>query len=127
MPRKLLISLKRARKATNRLVRNFRASLRSATDQTLFSLPLLCGISSQETAYFWHALVNRKRGALTPDEIIACCVPDVSGDPRNVRRGVFPRNSAAYHAKSERSFGDMLMEEANATDVSRPPEIIAVT
>jgi hypothetical protein len=116
MPTKLPITIRSARKATNWLMTNFGASIRSATENTPFSPALLCGIACQETAYFWLPLVRRKKGrALTPDEVVARCVLDASGDAPKARRKAFPKNSAAFRARYDRPFADMLVEEANAT------------
>jgi hypothetical protein len=119
MPRKLPISLKSAREATNWLMTNFGASVRSATDNTPFSSALLCGIACQETAYFWLPLVKKKGKTVAPDEVVARCVLDASGDAPKARRRAFPRNTAAFRAKYDRSFADMLVEEANATRALR--------
>ncbi len=119
MPRELPISLASARKATNWLMTHFGGSIRAATDGTPFSPALLCGIVCQETAYFWLPLVNKAGSTITPDEVIARCVLDASGDAAGSRRSAFPVNTAAFYAKYERAFGDMLVAEANATRALR--------
>jgi hypothetical protein len=119
MPRRLPISRANARKATNWLMTHFGGSIRSATDGTPFSPALPCGIACQETAYFWLPIIVKRGGKISPDEVVARCVLDASGDAPNARRRAFPRNSAAFRAKYDRSFADMLMAEANATRALR--------
>jgi hypothetical protein len=115
IPRRLPISRANARKATNWLMTHFGGSVRSATAGTPFSPALLCGIACQETAYFWLPIVMKAGRKITPDKVVARCVLDASGDAPNAPRKAFPRNSAAFRAKYDRSFADMLVEEANAT------------
>lgn len=119
MSRELPISLSSARKATNWLMTNFGGSIRSATDGTPFNSALLCGIACQETAYFWLPLLTKAGSTITPDELVARCVLDASGDAPNAPRSAFPRNTAAFRAKYDRAFGDMLVDEANATRALR--------
>lgn len=119
MPRRLPISRTNARKATNWLMTHFGGSIRSATEGTAFSPSLLCGIACQETAYFWLPIVMKAGGKITPDEVVARCVLDASGDAPNAPRRAFPRNSTAFRARYDRTFADMLMVEANATRALR--------
>ena len=119
MARELPISLTSARKATNWLMKHFGASIQSATNGTPFSPALLCGIACQETAYFWLPMITRRDSVITPDEIVARCVLDASGDAPKSSRSAFPKNSAAFRAKYDRPFADMLVEEANATRALR--------
>jgi hypothetical protein len=119
MARELPISLTSARKATNWLMTHFGGSIQSATNGTPFSSALLCGIACQETAYFWLPMVNRRDSVITPDEVVARCVLDASGDAPKSSRSAFPKNSAAFRAKYDRPFADMLVEEANATRALR--------
>ncbi|HEY5705975.1 MAG TPA: hypothetical protein VIS96_10410 [Terrimicrobiaceae bacterium] len=119
MPRELPISLNSARKATNWLMTHFGGSIRAATDDTPFNPALLCGIACQETAYFWLPIVTKAGSKTTPDEVVARCVLDASGDAPNSSRSAFPRNTAAFRAKYDRAFADMLVEEANSSRALR--------
>jgi hypothetical protein len=119
MPRRLPISRTNARKATNWLMTHFGGSIRSATEGSPFSPSLLCGIACQETAYFWLPFAMKAGRKIAPDEIVARCVLDASGDAPNAPRRAFPRNSAAFRARYDRSFADMLIAEANATRALR--------
>jgi hypothetical protein len=98
---------------------HFGGSIRSATDGTPFSPALLCAIACQETAYFWLPIVKKSGGKITPSEVVARCVLDASGDAPNAPRRAFPRNTAAFRARYDRSFADMLVAEANATRALR--------
>jgi len=115
MSRELPISLSNARKAANWLMTNFGGSIRAVSDGTPFDPALICSIACQETAYFWFPLINKA----APDELIARCVLDASGDYPGTSRSAFPRNTAAFYAKYDRAFGDMLVSEANATRAIR--------
>jgi hypothetical protein len=117
--RSLPISHASARKATNWLMTHFGGSVRSATNGTPFSPALLCGIACQETAYFWLPIILKGDKKISPAEVVARCVLDASGDAPNAPRQAFPRNTAAFRAKYDRSFADMLVEEANATRALR--------
>jgi hypothetical protein len=117
--RRLPISRANARKATNWLMTHFGATIRSATDRTPFTPALICAIACQETAYFWLPITKRADKKVTPDEVVARCVLDASGDAPGAPRHAFPRNSAAFRSKYDRSFADMLVEEANATRALR--------
>lgn len=118
-PRSLPISRANARKATNWLMTHFGPTIHSATDGTPFTPALICAIACQETAYFWLPITRRTDKQITPDEVVARCVLDASGDAPGAPRHAFPRNSAAFRSKYDRSFADMLVEEANATRALR--------
>lgn len=119
MSRELPIPLNSARKAANWLMTHFGGSIRAAADGTPFDPGLLCSIACQETAYFWFPLISKAGNTITPDEVIARCVLDASGDVAGNPRSAFPRNTAAFYAKYDRAFGDMLVSEANATRALR--------
>lgn len=119
MSRKLPIPLASARKATNWLMTNFGGSIRAATDGKPFTPAILSAIVCQETAYFWLPLVTKAGSTITPDEVIARCVLDASGDVPEAPRSAFPKNTAAFYEKYDRAFGDMLVAEANATRALR--------
>jgi lysozyme len=119
MSRELPISLASARKATNWLMTNFGGSIRSATQDTPFSPALICALACQETAYFWLSLVSKSGNSISPDEVIARCVLDASGDASGTSRSAFPKNTAAFYNEYDKAFGDMLVAEANATRALR--------
>jgi len=98
---------------------NFGGSIRSATNGTPFSPALLCGVACQETAYVWLPLITKAGSTITPDQVVARCVLDASGDVPTAPRSAFPRNTAAFRAKYDRAFADMLVGEANATRALR--------
>jgi len=110
--------LNSARKATNWLMTNFGGSIRAAADDH-FTPALLCSIACQETAYFWLPIISKPGSTISPDEVIARCVLDASGDAAGAPRSAFPRNTAAFYARYDRAFGDMLVKEANLTRALR--------
>jgi hypothetical protein len=73
----------------------------------------------QETACAWLPLVTKSGATITPDEVVARCVLDASGDYPGTTRNAFPSNTAAFYAKYDQAFGDMLVAEANATRALR--------
>ena len=77
---------------------------------TPFEKELLYAIACQETAICWCHWINDH----TPDEILARCVFDASGDA-NGTRTAFPRNTAAFIEKYGQGLADMLIAEANST------------
>lgn len=67
-------------------------------------------IACQETAICWCRWINDH----TPDEILARCVFDASGDANGTRLA-FPKNTTAFTDKYGHALADMLIAEANAT------------
>ena len=82
-----------------------------AVKGTPFSVDILCGITCQETAYFWLPLLKR----LSANEILARCVLDANGDYPGTKRSAFPTNTAAFRNQCGDEFADMLISEANKT------------
>ena len=80
-----------------------------------FSVDILCGMACKETMYFWQPRLS----ALSPEELIARCVLDGSGDVPGSSRSAFPRNTAAFRERFGNDFTDMLIDEANATRALR--------
>jgi hypothetical protein len=112
----LPIDERQAARASQWLKTDYGAELVTAVKETPFSIDNLCGITCQETAYFWLSLLDK----LTPDEICARCVLDGSGDfkPEENPRSAFPVNTAAFRAlydESDPGFADMLIAEGNET------------
>lgn len=109
----LPISLPSAREATRWIMTHFGGSIRTATAGTPFSPALLCAIICQETAYAWLGPVSKAGSSLTPDQVLARCVLDGSGDAPGSSRNAFPKNTAAFYARYDKAFGDMLVVESN--------------
>jgi hypothetical protein len=105
------LTRRQAYRACEWMKTNFGPRIEVAVRGTPFTVDLLCGIACQETAVFWLSFLQR----LTPDEIVARCVLDASGDYPGTRRSAFPRNTAAFRARFGDEFTDMLIEEANVT------------
>ncbi len=119
MSNELPISLANARLATRWLMTHFGDRITAAAAGTPFSPALLCGMVCQETAYVWLKWVTSPGSAITPDEVVARCVLDACGDAPGTSRGAFPKNTAAFYAKYDQSFGNMLVAEANKTRALR--------
>ena len=76
-----------------------------------FSASDLYGIVCQETAYFWLQFLGR----LTPNEIVARCVLDGSGDVAGTSRRAFPSNTAEFTREYGKEFTELLVKEGNLT------------
>lgn len=119
MSNQLPITLSSARLATRWLMTHFGDRITTATAGTPFSPALLCGMVCQETAYVWLKWVTQPGSTITPDEVVARCVLDASGDYPGTSRNAFPRNTAAFFAKYDEPFGNLLVAEANQTRALR--------
>jgi len=117
MADELPISLAQAKEVAQWMVDNFDAKLDAAVAGTQFQKKHLCAIACQETAYKWLSWVHHE---LSPDEILARCVFDGSGDVPDTSRNVFPQNAAAFRARYGDEFTDMLIAEANKTRALQP-------
>lgn len=89
---------------------HFGDQVAAAVKNTPFEKDLIYAIACQETAICWSAWINDH----TPEEILARCVFDASGDA-NGTRVAFPKNTAAFIAKYGHDLANMLIAEANAT------------
>jgi hypothetical protein len=94
----------------NWLNAHFGDKITAAVQGTPFDKHLIYGITCQETAIEWIHWINH----LSPQEILARCVFDASGDV-NGTRVAFPKNTLAFIAMFGQSLADMLIAEANAT------------
>lgn len=111
----LPITREQAHKAARWVKQNFAGPMASAVKKTPFSVDLLCGITCQETAYFWLNFI----ASLSPAEVLARCVLDASGDFPDTRRSAFPRNTAAFSKRYGDEFTNLLIDEANKTRALR--------
>lgn len=80
-----------------------------------FSASDLYGIVCVETAYFWLPFVGR----LTPNNVVARCVLDGSGDVTGTTRRAFPSNTAEFRRKYGTGFTEILVKEGNKTRLLR--------
>jgi hypothetical protein len=104
----LPISKKNAQKVARWLKSHYGDAIKAAVTPP-FTLDVMCGIVCQESAIYWVKFIDQ----LTPDEILAFCVFDASGDAPNAPRKAFPKNTAAFKAKYGDAFTNMLIAEAN--------------
>ena len=100
-----------ALKSIGWLKANFRPAFTAAVANSPFSIDTLCAIACQETANVWFNWMGKK----TPEEILALCVFDASGDFPGTSRSAFPRNTAAFRNRFGDAFTDALIAEANAS------------
>jgi hypothetical protein len=106
----LPISPAAARKACQWLKQNFGQKMQNAVSNTPFTIDHLCAIVCQETAYRWLLWVQK--GA-TPQQVLAACVLDGSGDAPNSSRNPFPQNTAQFRKRYGNEFTAMLVNEGN--------------
>ncbi|TAD86329.1 MAG: hypothetical protein EAY75_08740 [Bacteroidetes bacterium] len=90
---------------------NFRPAFSAAVANSPFTIDTLCAIACQETANVWFNWIGKK----TPEEILALCVFDASGDFPGTNRNAFPRNTAAFRVRFGDAFANELIAEANAS------------
>ncbi len=107
----LPITKDEAQKAAQWMKSNFKDSMNKAVAGTPFTIDHICGIGCQETAFLWLSWIDK----LTPDEVLGRCVGDASGDFPNTQRNAFPKNTAAFIARYDKTFAQMLIDEANKT------------
>lgn len=83
----------------------------AALDGTAFDIDVACAIACQETGPYLLQFVHN----MSPDEALARCVFDASGDYPGTHRSAFPVNTAAFRTAYGDEFTDMLIDEANQT------------
>lgn len=81
-----------------------------------FDADLVYAIACQETAIYWLSWVKDN---MPPDQVLARCVFDSSGDAPPGSRQAFPVNTAAFRAKYGDALTEQLIAEANATRALR--------
>lgn len=114
-PHDLPVSRKRAGIAARWLRDHFGDQMARAVAGGPFEVKHLCAIVCQETAIYWPSWIDR----LSPDDILARCVFDASGDAAGTQRSAYPRNTAIFRADYGDAFTDMLIAEANRTRALR--------
>jgi hypothetical protein len=107
----LPITKQQAYSAATWMKTNFGGTITTAMAGTPFDVNLICGIACQETAYFWLSFIKK----LSPDDVLARCVLDASGDFPGTQRSAFPKNTDAFRKKYDDAFTGMLIDEANQT------------
>ncbi|MEQ1695251.1 MAG: hypothetical protein ABL901_05350 [Hyphomicrobiaceae bacterium] len=91
------------------MAEQFGSKIEAATAGTPFPAPLLAAIVCQETAIYWVS----KRNQFTPEQLLALCVFDASGDVNHDRGNTFPADTSAFRSRLGDEFADMLIAEAN--------------
>jgi hypothetical protein len=96
----------------NWLMTHFADEIAKGIAGTPFDADLVCAIACQETASVWLPWID----TMTPDQILADCVFDASGDAPGTNRVAFPANTGAFRAK----YGDVLTQQLiNAANTTR--------
>ena len=91
----LPITRRQAKAEARWMKRHYGDRIARAVHRTPFSVNLLCGIACQETAVFWLNFIDDR----SPDEVLAQCVLDASGDFPGTMRMAFPRNTETFVAR----------------------------
>lgn len=110
-PADLPVSRSQALRARDWLFQNFAAQIDQIVEDTPLDANLVAAIACKETANVWLNWIDR----LSPDEVLARCVFDGSGDVPGTDRKAFPRNASAFRAKVGDGLTDLLIDEANET------------
>ena len=74
-----------------------------------FTLDIACAIACQESGIYLLGFIHK----VGPDEALARCVFDASGDADGTTRGAFPQKTDVFRAAYGDAFTDMLIDEAN--------------
>lgn len=93
------------------MMRNFGPQLMTSIQDKPFDVNVICAIAGKEAALYWLNWID----TLSPQETLARCVFDASGDAPNTSRVAFPQNTQAFIAKFGTAFGTDLIDEANKT------------
>ncbi|MEI8574449.1 peptidoglycan-binding protein [Methylomonas sp. LW13] len=93
------------------LMNNFGPEITKAISGKAYDVDIVCAIACKETAIEWLAWIDK----MPPEQILARCVFDASGDYPNTTRKAFPINTAAFCARYNKVLTDQLIFEANLT------------
>jgi hypothetical protein len=93
------------------MMRNFGAHIMKAAANSPFDVDLICAIACKETACEWLPWMDDT----PPDEILARCVFDASGDVPGHPRHAHPCDTAEFRKIFGDDLAEMLIAEANMT------------
>lgn len=94
---------------------NYGAQINQVLAGSPFTLDIACAIACQESGIFLLGFTHK----VSPDEALARCVFDASGDATGTSRGAFPQNTAVFRTAYGDDFTNMLIGEANKTRALR--------
>ena len=100
-----------ALRARDWLFKNFLPDIQKAIQGSPVDANLVAAIACKETANIWLDWIKQ----LGPEDVLARCVFDASGDFPNTSRSAFPRNTQAFRDKVGDALTDELIDEANQT------------
>ena len=95
------------------LMENFGDKIRNACAGKAYKPKHLCAIVCQETAYKWIPWI----GTQSVQAIVERAMFDASGDYPGTSHTAFPVNTKALRDKCGKPFNDMLIAEANKTQL----------
>lgn len=93
------------------MVTNFGGAVDAAAAGNGVDANLIYAIACQETASVWLGWIDK----LTPDQVLARCVFDASGDAPGSDRRAFPANTQEFRGRFGDTLTAQLINEANAT------------
>jgi peptidoglycan hydrolase-like protein with peptidoglycan-binding domain len=102
------VQVKRAR---DWMAANFGTAVDAAALRIGVDSNLIYAIACQETASVWLSWI----GKLPPDQVLARCVFDASGDATGSDRRAFPSNTQDFRGRFGDALTNQLIAEANAT------------
>jgi hypothetical protein len=94
---------------------HFLADITAATKGSAVDADLVYAIACQESASVWLPWIS----TMTPDQVLAHCVFDASGDAPGSQREAFPANTAAFRGKYGDDLTQQLIAAANETRALR--------
>jgi peptidoglycan hydrolase-like protein with peptidoglycan-binding domain len=105
------LTSEQVRTVRNWMSSHYLADITAATAGSPFDANLVYAIACQETAAAWLPWIS----TMTPDQVLARCVFDASGDASGSSREAFPANTAAFRSKYGDALTQQLIDAANQT------------
>lgn len=99
------------KRARDWMAANFGAAVETAALKNGVDSNLIYAIACQETASVWLAWIDK----LPPEQVLARCVFDASGDAPGSDRRAFPTNTQEFRSRFGDNLTTQLIGEANAT------------
>jgi peptidoglycan hydrolase-like protein with peptidoglycan-binding domain len=97
------LNANQVRQVRDWMASHFLADITTATKGSPVDANLVYAIACQETALYWLPWIS----TMPPDQVLAHCVFDASGDAPGTQRDAFPSNAAAFRGK----YGDQLTQQ----------------
>jgi Putative peptidoglycan binding domain len=113
------LNAQQVKKVSTWMAQHYGPQITTAAAKIGVDANLIYAIACQETASLWFRWME----TMTPDQVLARCVFDSSGDIPEGGREAFPKNTAEFRSRFGDALTQQLIDEANATRALRglPP------